>query len=252
MNIILISTYPNPNYPSYKPCEERILTQLYEANKDRMTFKIIQSEPNEQSSLFKKFPLIYIDNKIIDNQSLLFFIRDLLYYDIKLPDNETVHFSYLLSFLKNNFREIYMKVYSSLKNNHNHYTQGIGFPLSRIQAFYEYFKSTKEKEFICLIIKNFIDEYQSIIPCEDISFFIDDKDINDNIFKLNELKEEDMRNIINKYSMNINSTKENNQNDTLQEMEAQKGWKNSLFSIGLFAGLSAIFLLLSLRKKNEN
>ena len=250
---------------SHQTAEMKILDIFFYNNKDYFDLEKIQVPINEKyprlhtSSLFKEYPVLYLKSRIFETKKLIPLIYDLIYPDSK----NKKHFDYLIYFLYNKFRLSYFSLQSTdiIKNY-----------INTIQNYIEFFKSQPEIHFVKVIINYFVDEFK-----EDYLFY--------NIKKNNENKENDLiksqinefnilgfenvkkdslydklfcfkkcyldnDEIMNKYS--IQNDNENNENKYVnmspEEIEANRSWKNNIFSLCLFLGSTGILYLFSLKK----
>lgn len=245
LNLFLVTTKKDKTYPKYTPSEEIIINKIIKANKTKLSFHILYSEVNPDCPFFKRLPILFVNNKIIDNHSLLFFIRDLLYSKANLPERESNHFSFLIFFLKNEYRQIYISDYYTLKSN----KRTTGFPLAKIKAFNDFFNSTKEKDFVKLIIKSFVEEYQAVIRSENISFSIKDKEINEVSLLIKEQSTDEILRLIDAHSMPINLSKITLNNELIIQDIEIKSWKGSVYTLGVFFGITLAFYMFSYKMK---
>lgn len=245
LNFLLVTTKKEEAFPAYTPSEEIIIDKIIKANKTKLSLQVVYSETNSNTLLFKRLPVLFINNKIIDNQSLLFFIRDLLYLKLNLPESESNHFNYLIDFLKKEYRQIYISNYYTLKQN----KRSTGFPLGKIKAFNDFFNSTKEKDYVKLIIKSFIEEYQAVIRTENISFSIKDKEINEASLSVKGLSTDDIIRLIDKHAMSTNLSKISLNNELIIKDIEVKSWRGSFYTFGIFFGITIAFYMFSYKMK---
>ena len=258
--------------------ENKVLELFIKNNKEYLESEFFYVPYNEKrprsntSSLFKEYPCIYLKGRIFETKKIIPLIYELLYPESK----NTKHFNYLIYFFYQQFRPSYESIQS-----HESITEFI----STINGFINFFKQQNEKDFINLLIELFISEFKEVYAFYCIKKNIKDnnkeehkendiiknqineigkikinedeenKNINkesilNNIFDLkrNFLDNDDL---LNKYSIqnNENLKKKNKEVDmSLDEIEANRSWKNNIFSLGLFLGTTGILYLFSLKK----
>ena len=156
--------------------------------------------------------------------------------------------------------------------------------ITTIKGFLDFFKDKQEKNFIYLIIDFFISEYKEaysffcykkdlkennkeghkenemiksqINQMSEIKIWEENSNINSRMNNLNKifvLKKYFLDNdeLLNKYSIQNgeNSKKKNKEaNMSPDEIEANRSWRNNIFSLGLFLGTTGILYLFSLKK----
>ena len=260
--------------------ETKILDLFINNNKEYLEIEYINVPYNEKrprmhtSSLFKEYPSFYLKGRIFETKKIIPFIYELLY-----PESENKkHFDYLIYFLYNQFRPSYTTIQSP---------ESINEFISIINAYIDFFKDKNEKNFINLLIELFIEEHQEAYAffClkknlkennkeehkendmiknqinEINKIKVDDEEKNNNInnnrgnninsifiLKRNFLDNEDL---LNKYSIqNSEDLKKKNKEIgmSLDEIDANRSWRNNIFSLGLFLGTTGILYLFSLKK----
>ena len=260
--------------------ETKILDLFINNNKEYLEIEYINVPYIEHrprmhtSSLFKEYPSFYLKGRIFETKKIIPFIYELLY-----PESENKkHFDYLIYFLYNQFRPSYTTIQSP---------ESINEFISIINAYIEFFKDKNEKNFINLLIELFIAEHKEayaffclkknlkennkeehkendmiknqINEINKIKFDEEEKNNNINInrgnninsifvLKRNFLDNEDL---LNKYSIQNSEDlkKKNKEIDmSLDEIDANRSWRNNIFSLGLFLGTTGILYLFSLKK----
>ena len=265
--------------PNHYIVETKILDLFINNNKEYLEIEYINVPYNEKrprmhtSSLFKEYPSFYLKGRIFETKKIIPFIYELLY-----PESENKkHFDYLIYFLYNQFRPSYTTIQSP---------ESINEFLSIISAYIDFFKDKNEKNFINLLIELFIAEHKEtyaffclkknlkennkeehkendmiknqINEINKIKFDDEEKN-NNNINKGNNLNNIfclkknflDNDDLLNKYSIqnNENLKKKNKEIDmSLDEIDANRSWRNNIFSLGLFLGTTGILYLFSLKK----
>ena len=271
---IIIATQPNHHI-----VENKILDLFLNINKEYLEIEYISVPYNEKrprahtSSLFKEYPSFYLKGRIFETKKIIPFIYELIYPE----STNKKHFNYLIYFFYNQFRPSYLNIQSP---------ETISEFISIINGYVDFFKDKVEKNFVNLIIEYFILEFKDtysfyctkknikennkeeqkendIIKSQINEIckikIIDEENNNinnNNISKINNifyLKKNILDNddLLNKYSIqnNENSKKKNKEvNMSLDEIEANRSWRNNIFSLGLFLGTTGILYLFSLKK----
>ena len=260
--------------------ENQILDLFINNNKEHLEIDYISVPYKEKrprahtSSLFKEYPVFYLKGRIFETKKIIPLIYELLYPE----SNNKKDFNYLIYFFYNQFRPSY---------NINQSNETINEFISIINGFIDFFKDKEEKNFIDFLIELFILEYKEAYAffCikknvkennkeeqkendiiknqinEICKIKINEEEINsinlnikghnlNNLFcvKKNFLENDDL---LNKYSIqnNENFKKKNKEVDmSLDEIEANRSWRNNIFSLGLFLGTTGILYLFSLKK----
>jgi len=257
--------------------ENKILDLFINNNKEYLEIEYINVPFREKrplshtSSLFKEYPSFYLKGKIFETKKIIPLIYELLF-----PESENKkHFNYLLYFFYNKYRPSYTNIQSQ---------ESFQELISTIKGYLDFFKDKREKNFIYLIIDFFINEFKEAYEffCYKKDLKENNKEghkenemIKNQINQMNEIKIWDenfninsrlnnMNNIfglkkyfldndelLNKYSIqnseNINK-KNKESNMSPDEVEANRSWKNNIFSLGLFLGTTGILYLFSLKK----
>ena len=105
------------------------------------------------------------------------------------------------------------------------------------------------------MISCYIKEYKSLFnkgTDEIIHFNCDIKEddyLKDNfeIFKLKEMNQEEFKSKCIPFSMKLTNKEDEEIKVSIEEIEANNNWKNNLFSLGLFCGVTGLLYILSLR-----
>ena len=268
---IIIATQPN-----HYTVENKILDLFINNNKEYLEIEYINVPYREKrplshtSPLFKEYPSFYLKGRIFETKKIIPLIYELLFPE---SDNKK-HFNYLLYFFYNKFRPSY-KVIQPAES----------FPefISTIKGFLDFFKDKQEKNFIYIIIDYFINEYKEaynffcyknnlkennkeghkeneliksqINQMSEIKIWEENNNINrlnylNNIFVLKKYFL-DNDELLNRYSIqNWDNSKKKNKESGMSpdEIEANRSWKNNIFSLGLFLGTTGILYLFSLKK----
>lgn len=267
--------------PNHHIVENKILDLFVNNNKEYLEIEYIsvpykENRPRAHTSpLFKEYPSFYLKGRIFETKKIIPLIYEILYPESKNKN----HFDYLIYFFYHQFRPSYTSVQSH---------ESINEFISIINGYIDFFKDKNEKNFIYLLIEYFILEFKdtyafycvkknlkennkeehkendivksqineiSKIKINDeenennISNIIKGRYLND-IFSLkrNFLDNNDL---LNKYSIqkNENLKKKNKEVDmSIDEIEANRSWRNNIFSLGLFLGTTGILYLFSLKK----
>ena len=275
---IIIATQPN-----HYIVENKILDIFVNVNKEYLEIEYISVPYKEKSprahtsSLFKEYPSFYLKGRIFETKKIIPLIYELIYPE----SNNKKHFNYLIYFFYNQFRPSYMTVQSPESINEfisiiNGYIDFFkdkiekNFVYLLIEYFILEFKDTysfycikknlkennKEEQKENDINKSQINEICKIkINDEEYNNINNNNNINkignlNNIFylKKNFFDNDDL---LNKYSIqnNEHSKKKNKEvNMSLDEIEANRSWRNNIFSLGLFLGTTGILYLFSLKK----
>ena len=257
--------------------ENKILDLFINNNKEYLEIEYINVPFREKrplshtSPLFKEYPSFYLKGKIFETKKIIPLIYELLFPE---SDNKK-HFNYLLYFFYNKFRPSYSNIQSAES-----------FPelISTIKGYLDFFKDKREKNFIYLIIDFFINEFKEaynffcfkknlkennkeghkenemiknqINQMNEIKIWDENFNINSRLNNMNNifaLKKYFLDNdeLLNKYciqnSENLNK-KNKESNMSPDEVEANRSWKNNIFSLGLFLGTTGILYLFSLKK----
>ena len=263
--------------PNHYTVENKILDLFINNNKEYLEIEYINVPYREKrplshtSSLFKEYPSFYLKGRIFETKKIIPLIYELLY-----PESENKkHFNYLMYFFYNKFRPSYTAIQPAEL-----------FPefISTINGFIDFFKEKIEKNFIYLIIDYFIAEYKEaysffcfkenlkennkeghkeneliksqINQISEIKIWEDNFNINSRLNNMNNiftLKKYFVDNdeLLNKYSIqNCDNSKKKNKeaNMSPDEIEANKSWKNNIFSLGLFLGTTGILYLFNRKK----
>ena len=275
---IIIATQENHNI-----VEKKILDYFINNNKEYLEIDYISVPYNEKrprqhtSSLFKEYPVFYLKGRIFETKKIIPLI-----YEILFPESKNrKDFDYLIYFFNNQFRPSYTSNQSNEiitefisiingfidffkdkeeKNFINLLIELYIIEFREVYPFYCIKKNVKENNKEEMkendMIKNQINEVCKIkINEEEIN------NINNNSFnfrgnglsgifclKKNFLENDDL---LNKYSIqnNENFKKKNKEVDmSLDEIQANRSWRNNIFSLGLFLGTTGILYLFSLKK----
>ena len=268
---IIIATQPN-----HYTVENKILDLFINNNKEYLEIEYINVPYREKrplshtSPLFKEYPSFYLKGRIFETKKIIPLIYELLFPE---SDNKK-HFNYLLYFFYNKFRPSYKSIQPAES-----------FPefISTIKGFLDFFKDKQEKNFIYIIIDYFINEYKEaynlfcyknnlkennkeghkeneliksqINQMSEIKIWEENNNINrlnhlNNIFVLKKYFL-DNDELLNRYSIqNSDNSKKKNKESGMSpdEIEANRSWKNNIFSLGLFLGTTGILYLFSLKK----
>lgn len=271
---IIIATQPNHHI-----VENKILDLFLNVNKEYLEIEYIsvpyrEKRPRDHtSSLFKEYPTFYLKGRIFETKKIIPFIYELIYPE----STNKKHFNYLIYFFYHQFRPSYTKMQSP---------ESINEFISIINGYIDFFKDKNEKNFVNLIIEYFILEFKDTysfycikknikennkeehkendIIKSQINEICKIKIIGEDINNININKNNNMNNIfflkknfldnddlLNKYSIqnNENTKKKNKEvNMSLDEIEANRSWRNNIFSLGLFLGTTGILYLFSLKK----
>ena len=263
--------------PNHYTVENKILDLFINNNKEYLEIEYINVPYNEKrplshtSPLFKEYPSFYLKGRIFETKKIIPLIYELLYPE----SSNKKHFNYLLYFLYHKFRTSYTRIQPMES-----------FPefITTIKGFLDFFKDKQEKNFIYLIIDFFISEYKEaysffcykkdlkennkeghkenemiksqINQMSEIKIWEENSNINSRMNNLNKifvLKKYFLDNdeLLNKYSIQNgeNSKKKNKEaNMSPDEIEANRSWRNNIFSLGLFLGTTGILYLFSLKK----
>ena len=274
---IIIATQPN----NHHIVENKILDTFLNSNKEYFEIEHISVPYNEKhprehtSPLFKEYPSFYLKGRIFETKKIIPLIYELLYPESK----NKKHFDYLIYFLYHQFRPAYTVIQPP---------ETINEFISIINEYIDFFKDKNEKNLINLIIEYFIIEFKETYAfyCLKKNLKENNKEehkenevvksqINEiSKIKINGENENNRNNIIrnrnmndifyikknfldnddlfNKYSIqnNENSKKKNKEADmSIDEIEANRSWRNNIFSLGLFLGTTGIMYLFSLKKQ---
>ena len=269
---IIIATQPN-----HYTVENKILDLFINNNKEYLEIEYINVPYREKrplshtSPLFKEYPSFYLKGRIFETKKIIPLIYELLF-----PESENKkHFNYLMYFFYTKFRPSYKTIQPSES-----------FPefISTIKGFVDFFKDKQEKNFIYIIIDYFICEYKEaykffcyknnlkennkeghkeneliksqISQMSEIKIWEENNNINNRLNSLNNifiLKKYFLDNdeLLNRYSLqNCENSKKKNKETGMSpdEIEANRSWKNNIFSLGLFLGTTGILYLFSLKK----
>lgn len=249
-NVILITCKFSENvYLS----EERILDIFISCNKEMFSIDKLYTKYNNTSNLFKQYPMMYINGLIIDANNIVKLIYELLYSPL---DEDKKHFGFLLQFLNNEFRYNYKDILTESKSlNIPHLKREIDL-VSTLNAFISYYKDKKEDDFIYTLISCYIKEYKSLFnkgTQEIIHFNCDIKEDDylnkeqDEVFKLKEITQEALKEKLIPFSMKLTNKDDEEIKVSIEELEANNNWKNNIFSLGLFCGVTGLLYILSLR-----
>ena len=233
--------------------EERILDIFISSNKEQFSIDKLYIKYHNTSNFFKRYPIMYINGLIIDANNIVKLIYVLLYN----PSDEYMkHFEYLLQFLNNEFRYNYKDKFNESKsNNIPHLKREIDL-LSTLNTFISFYKDKTEKDFIYTLISCYIKEYKSLFNkgTEEIMHFNcdikeDDYLNKDNVdqFKLKEMDQEEFKSKCIPFSMKLTNKEDEEIKVSIEEIEANNNWKNNIFSLGLFCGVTGLLYILSLR-----
>ena len=263
--------------PNHYTVENKILDLFINNNKEYLEIEYINVPYNEKrplshtSPLFKEYPSFYLKGRIFETKKIIPLIYELLY-----PESANKkHFNYLLYFLYHKLRPSYTRI-QPMETFHEFITT--------IKGFLDFFKDKQEKNFIYLIIDFFISEYKEaysffcykkdlkennkeghkenemiksqINQMSEIKIWEENSNINSRMNNLNKifvLKKYFLDNdeLLNKYSIQNgeNSKKKNKEaNMSPDEIEANRSWRNNIFSLGLFIWTTGILYLFSLKK----
>ena len=262
--------------------ETKILDLFINNNKEYLEIEYINVPYNEKrprmhtSSLFKEYPSFYLKGRIFETKKIIPFIYELLY-----PESENKkHFDYLIYFLYNQFRPSYTTIQSPEsinefisiinayidffkdKNEKNFINLLIELFIEEHKEAYAFFclkknlkENNKEEHKENDMIKNQINEINKIKIIDEeknnnINININRGNYINSIFvlKRNFLDNEDL---LNKYSIqNSDDLKKKNKeiDMSLDEIDANRSWRNNIFSLGLFLGTTGILYLFSLKK----
>ena len=257
--------------------ENKILDLFINNNKEYLEIEYINVPFREKrplshtSPLFKEYPSFYLKGRIFETKKIMPLIYELLFPESK----EKKHFNYLMYFLYNKFRPSYLNIIPSES-----------FPeiISTIKGFIDYFKDKNEKNYIYIIIDYFITEFKDVYAfyclkkdlkennkeghkeneliknqinqINEIKIWEDNFNINSRLNNMNNifgLKKYFLDNdeILNKYSIqNCENSKKKNKESNMSpdEIEANRSWRNNIFSLGLFLGTTGILYLFNLKK----
>ena len=257
--------------------ENKILDLFINNNKEYLEIEYINVPYREKrpfshtSSLFKEYPSFYLKGRIFETKKIIPLIYELLY-----PESQNrKHFNYLIYFLYNKFRPSYTSIQSS--------ESFLEF-IKIITGYIDFFKDKEEKNYIYLIIDYFILEYKEtyaffclkknlkennkeglkeneliksqIKQISEIKIWEENNNINSRLNNMNNifrLKKYFLDNdeLLNKYSIqNCDNSKKKNKeaNMSPDEIEANRSWRNNIFSLGLFLGTTGLLYLFSLKK----
>lgn len=258
--------------------ENKILDLFINNNKEYLEIEYINVPYNDKrpfshtSPLFKEYPSFYLKGRIFETKKIIPLIYELL--NSESPNKK--HFNYLIYFFYNKFRPSY-KVVQSIESFNE--------LISTVKGYLDFFKDKQEKNFIYIIIDSFISEYKEayaffcyksnlkennkeghkeneliknqINQVSEIKIWQDNNNnLNSRLNNINNifmLKKYFLDNdeLLNKYSIqNYENSKKNNKDSGMSqdEIEANRSWKNNIFSLGLFLGTTGILYLFSLKK----
>ena len=279
---IIIATQENHNI-----VEKKILDYFINNNKEYFEIDYISVPYKEKrprrhtSSLFKEYPVFYLKGRIFETKKIIPLIYELLY-----PESKNIKdFNYMLYFFYNQFRESYTSVQSNEtlnefisiingfidffkdKEEKNFIYLIIELFIIEYREAYSFYcikknvkENNKEEQKENEIIKSQINEICKIkLNNEENDNNIKNINSINNSFKsinLNNLfcmKKNFLDNdeLLNKYSIqnNENFKKKNKEVDmSLDEIEANRTWRNNIFSLGLFLGTTGVLYLFSLKK----
>ena len=270
---IIIATQAN-----HYTVENKILDLFINNNKEYLEIEYINVPYNDKrpfshtSPLFKEYPSFYLKGRIFETKKIIPLIYELL--NSESPNKK--HFNYLIYFFYNKFRPSY-KVVQSIESFNE--------LISTVKGYLDFFKDKQEKNFIYIIIDSFISEYKEayaffcyknnlkennkeghkeneliknqINQMSEIKIWQDNNNnLNSRLNNINNifmLKKYFLDNdeLLNKYSIqNYENSKKNNKESGMSqdEIEANRSWKNNIFSLGLFLGTTGILYLFSLKK----
>ncbi len=269
---IIIATQENHNI-----VEKKILDYFINNNKEYLEIDYISVPYNEKrprqhtSSLFKEYPVFYLKGRIFETKKIIPLIYESLFPESKNRKD----FDYLIYFFNNQFRPSYTS---------NQSNEIITEFISIINGFIDFFKDKEEKNYIYLIIDYFILEYKEtyaffclkknlkennkeglkeneliksqIKQISEIKIWEENNNINSRLNNMNNifgLKKYFLDNdeLLNRYSIqNSENSKNKNKeaNMSPDEIQANRSWRNNIFSLGLFLGTTGVLYLFSLKK----
>lgn len=249
MNKFILATSKFEN-SSFAFTEEKILELLVKNNENYIIEKIY-IQLNNTSKLFKEYPFLYYNGRLFETKKILPFIFELLFGNYNFEN-----FEYLLIFLYNEFRYLYIDNLSGLFSKNIPLNEKRNIDIFKIiKDYIEYYKDKKEKVLIYNILFYFIEEY--------LTFQKGKENEIKNIHELKKLLKLNPEEIINCYKIKHKSLinyicdrycvkNPFNKNEIFtepEEIENKNNWKNNIFSLGLFLGFTSIFYLISLKNK---
>ena len=242
--VILLSPKCNEKI---KIAEKEVLEHLCMSNKSKVSLETIATVPTNNSILFKQYPVMYIDGRILDTKSIIPFVYELLFPDTK----NASHFHFLMMFLYNEFRYLYQDAINGLKSiqNATHVKREIDITKA-IDEFIQIFSQTQEENFVYTVISLFINEYKIIfnIPIK-TRFDITNFHTEEKTFVITEEQEKKIPEILLRHSIRLNKEDEKIIPKELEEIQVQRNWRSNIFSLGLFLTFTGVLYVISVVKK---